>query len=385
MKKMIILSLTAILLFQSNKAFSYSMPYGAASPGKLLELAQQGKLTNSQFDEALEIYESGGDVLRDQNVLPRDQQAVDEYAKKIIQNSELKDIEGETGIPEVQKYSVEKTIGYGDWAFEFIFIDKNGNEKVISSYNSHNPMRPGSTMKLFTAWAAMERQTYPIGTADQTHTMTHAMRWSDNAEADEMLRSVARTQPNYVVPADSYLHSLLGYSMDNGGGTVLTIDQLIIRGCSMLFKDYAGLPDFKKFHPVNGSGLQDSLRDEEIHKNQVTVTFEIGLLKKILKSPNYNKYKVTLPSPEGVGTLKSSFKKSEYPVLRSKATIYAKTGTLGKAKALSGFVEIPQGKIVFAVLSDNLLGLTAKEALQGPIESIVAKNVNYVLKNAPGL
>lgn len=382
MKKFIILSLTTILLFQSNKAFSYDMPYSAVVPAKILKLAIQGKLNEAQYDEAMDIVESGGDVLKDSVVQPRDMSIVEEYKRQSIQDLSIKNVDDQVGIEEVQKFSVEKTLGYGDWAFEFVFIDKNGHEKIISSYNSHNPVRPGSTLKLFTAWSAMQRESYPVGNVEQANTMAHAMRWSVNTEADDMLRSVARTTPDHQIPGDSYLHSLLGYQMDNGGGTKLTIDQLIIQGCSILRNDYSMLVDFSKFHQVNGSGLQDTLNDQEIHKNKVTVALEIHLLKKILASENYNRYKVTLPSAGNVGTLKNSFTSTEFPTLRARSTIYAKTGTLSKAKGLAGFVEIPQGKIVFAILSDNLLGLTAKEALKGPIESIVNKNVTYVLKNA---
>lgn len=381
MKKFIILSLTTILLFQSNKALAYSMPYSAVAPAQILKLAIDDTLNEDQYNEAMDIVESGGDVLKDSFVAPRDMSLVEEYQRQSIQDLYIQNVDDKVGIEEVQKFSVEKTLGYGDWAFEFVFIDKAGNEKIISSYNSHNPMRPGSTLKLFTAWSAMQRQTYPIGNPEQANTIAHAMRWSVNTEADDILRSVSRANPSHQVPGDSYLHSLLGYQMDNGGGTKLTIDQLIIQGCSILRNDYAGLIDFSKFHQVNGSGLQDTLNDKEIHKNKVTVALEIHLLKKILASQSYNKYKVTLPSPGNIGTLKNSFTSKEFPTLRSKSTIYAKTGTLSKAKGLAGYVEIPQGKIVFSILSDNLLGLTEKEALQGPIESIVNKNVTYVLKN----
>jgi D-Ala-D-Ala carboxypeptidase 3 (S13) family len=381
MMKFLILSLTAILLFQTSKAFSYTMPYGATDNKEILKLAEQGKMSPSQFDEIMDIYESGGDVLKNQSVSIRDMRAVEEYRKKSIQKLFNKNIEAPVGIEEVQQFSMEKIVGYGDWAFEFVFIDKNGNEKVISSYNSHKVMRPGSTLKLFTAWAALRRGTYPVGNVATEKTMAHAMKWSHNVEADEMLRSVSRAHPDHQIPTDSYLHSVLGYQMDNDG-TPLTIDQLIIQGCSILRKDYANLIDFSKFHQVNGSGLQDTEHDLEIHKNRVTVALEIHLLKKILASKDYDRYKVTLPSPGNIGTLKNSFEKAEFPKLRAHSTIYAKTGTLSKAKGLAGFVEISQGKIVFAILSDNLLGLTSKEALKGPIESIVGKNVNYVLDHA---
>ena len=137
---------------------------------------------------------------------------------------------------------------------------------------------------------------------------------------------------------------------------------------------YSSLEDGSKFHPVNGSGLQDSNKDDLIHENKVTARLETALLEKILANKEkYAKYKLLLPTPGGAGTLSARFKMG-----RKLAKIYAKTGTLGATKSLAGYAETSKGVIVFSVIGDRLKGMGVKEAMAGPIESIVYAHVKYL-------
>jgi hypothetical protein len=388
MKKTILKFLIIISFLSSYKVMAYNIPASLVDVEQLSMLAESGSLSSDQYDEAMDIIESGGDSLNTVD-LPLDEKAVADYEAQQelklqnIKNGNVQDIAASLGVDEVQNYSVKQTIGHGDWAFEFLFIDKAGNKKIISSYNANTPIRPGSTMKLFTSWAAYKRGLYPIGNIDQRHTMTHMLKRSSNIEADEALRAIARANPSYVVPVGSWLNSIIGHKMNNTiEKTTQIIDSLIIKGCSIIQKDYSDLEDHSKFHQVNGSGLQDVTKDSEIHLNKVTPRLELALLNRILRSGSYDRYKVMLPQP-GNGTLTSNFE-----TLRNYAKIHAKTGTLGNAKALAGFVEIPQGTIIFSVISDRIRGFGGtpkeilKKAMTGPIENIVYKNVMYVLDNA---
>jgi D-alanyl-D-alanine carboxypeptidase/D-alanyl-D-alanine-endopeptidase (penicillin-binding protein 4) len=74
-----------------------------------------------------------------------------------------------------------------------------------------------------------------------------------------------------------------------------------------------------------------------------------------------------LAQPGKNGTLKSRLK-------NLKGKVFAKTGTLKKTAALSGFIEAPQGTIVFCVMSDYLDKTLAAERAR--IDSMVTQNYN---------
>ena len=137
---------------------------------------------------------------------------------------------------------------------------------------------------------------------------------------------------------------------------------------------YKNLEDSSKFHPVNGSGMQVTERDSVLQENKVTPRLETGLLERILSNKaKYDKYKTYLPTPGGEGTLFYRFKSG-----RKLAKIYAKTGTLGNAKALAGFAETSKGTIVFSVIGDRLKGMNSEAAMAGPIENLVFAHIQYI-------
>lgn len=366
---------TAILVSQfaiSNVAQAYNMPE-FADEASIENLIKTGELSEDQENELIDYLESNGENALIRPIAEPDALAVDEYKKFKFERDQKQDwneIAGNLGLRKLQDDSSEQVIGKGKWAFDIIFVDKKGNRHSLAALNINEAQRPASTLKIFTAWAAFQRRTYPLAT------MGHMLRWSSNIEADAALRSVADNEKSFVIPANSYLKGLIGYSMSMQGRRY-TIDAKVAKGCAIMIKDYVNLTDSNKFHPVNGSGLQQSDKDETVHENKVTARLQTSLLYSILRSGKYDSFKKLLAQPGGEGTLRRNFKG-----LRTKAKIYAKTGTLGNAKSLAGFVEIPQGTIIFSVLGDYLRGVgSPAQALSGPIENIVFLNTQYVLNN----
>lgn len=364
----IVLFLAIALFTQAN---AYEFPATGMDESQIEELINSGQLTEEQEGQLLDYLESG--VSNAGPLQDIDAEAVAKFEKYLLErgaDQNWNDIAGGVALRDLQDASVSQVVGKGQWAFDFIFIDKKGTRHFLSSLNVNQAIRPASTLKIFTAWAAYRRSSYP------TSTMGHMLKWSSNIEADAALRTVADKEKSFKIPAGSYLNSIIGYGMYMQGRKY-TIDAKVAKGAAIMMKDYSGLADSNKFHPVNGSGLQDTARDKEVHKNKVTARLQTSLLYSILTSGKYDKFKVLLAQPGSSGTLRRNFK-----VLRTKAKIYAKTGTLGNSKSLAGFVELPQGTILFSAIGDDLRGVgSPAEALSGPIENLVYLNSKYIMEN----
>lgn len=372
MKKTILLTALTTLSLMSH-ASRYDYDLDKFTPLKNIddiELAlEKGLITDDQYENLLMIQESGGEILSTDINPELDTIAAEDIKFK---SSEEQNIDGVVTIPEIQKKSINIVAGHGDWGFDFLYLDKNsGQIKNLSSFNTTKTTRPGSTMKLFTSWAAYNRNSYNLSL------MEKMLRISHNTMADNALKSVANTEKNYAIPADSYLNQIIGHKMyDTLAGKVWqVIDKTIAKGCGVLINDYKNLESANLFHPVNGSGLQHTGLDKDVHTNKVTPRLETQLLLRILKSPKYNAFKAMLPSPGTSGTLRAKF-----PTLRKYAKIFAKTGTLGTGKALAGFIETKKGYIIFSVIGDNIRGVkNMKQAHDAIIEPVVYANTKYII------
>ncbi len=372
MKNTILKFLVVCLMAQSYAASSFAqVNTGPLDLDKLQALVESGQLTEDQYNDYVDLIESGGETAF---IQPSSERVFENDAEAALAADDgIKNIGSISNIAELQTYSDKQVAGYGNWGFHFVYIGKDGSRKVLTGKNVNTPLRPASTMKIFSTNLAFDLGTYNLAN------MKNLLQHSRNGMADAALKSVAKSSKyaNFVIPADSYLKSpaLLNYKMrDSTEGKSQVIDATILKGCGIMRSVYASLEDGSKFHPVNGSGLQDSGKDDVIHENKVTPRLETALLEKILANKDkYGKYKVMLPTPGGAGTLSARFKMG-----RKLAKIYAKTGTLGATKALAGFAETSKGTIVFSVIGDRLKGMGVKEAMTGPIENLVFAHIKYL-------
>jgi D-alanyl-D-alanine carboxypeptidase/D-alanyl-D-alanine-endopeptidase (penicillin-binding protein 4) len=97
---------------------------------------------------------------------------------------------------------------------------------------------------------------------------------------------------------------------------------------------------------ADGSGLS--------YANQSNCAIQIELLELIHRDADYDTFKNLMAQPGQAGTLEKRLKSL-------KGKVFAKTGTLKKTAALSGFIEAPQGVIVFCAISDYLNTTLASE------------------------
>jgi hypothetical protein len=276
----------------------------------------------------------------------------------------IKNIGAETSIPELLAAAKKTISNTGSWAFQFIYIDKNGNEKILSQYNPHDSLKPASTQKIFSGYLFAAHNAYSSSyTKRNLAAMLHA---SHNEMADSALRRVAVKS---------------GFENNQ-----------IQNGLSILKSYYSGLSDLSRYQPADGSGLS--------YSNKVTVDLETSLLKRIYRSNLYSEFKMMMahPSdqqcdynPRGAKLKNGKYQWSDqigtkHPYhstignrLNSLAgKLHAKTGTLNKTKALAGFVDVQNGNgvIVFAIIGDYLkIGTGVAFA---KINSVVEAHAKYV-------
>jgi D-alanyl-D-alanine carboxypeptidase/D-alanyl-D-alanine-endopeptidase (penicillin-binding protein 4) len=102
----------------------------------------------------------------------------------------------------------------------------------------------------------------------------------------------------------------------------------------------AGL-DGTEFVFYDGSGLSA--------KDLVTPRATVQLLAYAATQPWFARWKAALPVGGVDGTLANRFKAAPL-----KGHVYAKTGTLGESRALSGYVDAASGRtVIFSILVDN--------------------------------
>ena len=141
---------------------------------------------------------------------------------------------------------------------------------------------------------------------------------SDNALAEALLRMVG-----FQKKGDQSLES----------GRAVVVEHLVKSGFDM---------DGFNYH--DGSGLS--------RNNKVSTLSQVKFLSSLMKSKYFNSYFSSLPIGGQDGTLKSMFKDSD-----AKGKVFAKTGTLNKVKALTGFIKTDTGRtLVFSILVNNYAG-----------------------------
>jgi D-alanyl-D-alanine carboxypeptidase/D-alanyl-D-alanine-endopeptidase (penicillin-binding protein 4) len=123
---------------------------------------------------------------------------------------------------------------------------------------------------------------------------------------------------------------------------------------------YAGL-DPSDFVFYDGSGLSSH--------DLVTPRATAKLLQFATTQPWFADWKASLPVAGEDGTLESRF-----PNPPLKDHLFAKTGTLGEARALSGYLDCASGRtVIFSILVDNHLpGTTADRGVMDKIVAAIA-------------
>jgi D-alanyl-D-alanine carboxypeptidase/D-alanyl-D-alanine-endopeptidase (penicillin-binding protein 4) len=134
--------------------------------------------------------------------------------------------------------------------------------------------------------------------------------------------------------AELFLHNL-GRQRACGDGSTLTGARLI--RANLL---HAGL-DPDDFLFFDGSGLSDH--------DLVAPRAAVRFLAYVAQQPWFAQWKASLPDAGEDGTLSGRF--PDPPV---KGHIFAKTGTLGESRALSGYLDAASGRtVIFSVMVDD--------------------------------
>ncbi len=278
-----------------------------------------------------------------------------------VENGFIQNIAATTLSPELLAASKKLTANTGTWAFKFSYIDKEGNKKVITEYNSHQALKPASTQKLFTGYLFVKtdakNKNYSL------NNLAAMLHLSHNEMADSALRNVA-VKNNFE-------------------------DNQMLRGIELIKKEFLKSEDGLKYNPADGSGLS--------YQNRVTVSLETHLLKKIYTQgrandfEKYNSFKKMLAHPSNQKCIYDTYKFQKghkHPYHSTMGTrlnqlvgrVYVKTGTLDHTKALAGFIDAKDknGVIVFSIIGDYLK--TKPKAAFAKINSIVAAHTSYVDK-----
>lgn len=178
------------------------------------------------------------------------------------------------------------------------FVDSTGSSHVVSDRLSNTLVRSASTHKLFVGWMALYDGHF------------------DQAELGEMLKTSNNQMAQNIFTKLGGANSLRKFLSS-------TIALPVTR---------------ENFAVVDGSGLS--------HANRSTCDLQIKLLENIYDSALYDTFKSLLAQPGERGTLESR-------LLDHEGSVFAKTGTLAKTSALTGFVEIPKGTVMFCIISEN--------------------------------
>lgn len=202
----------------------------------------------------------------------------------------------------------------------FKVVKNDGTRQVLAIQNFNSLVKPASTMKLFTGWWALQEG---IRELDYLSLM---LKTSSNAMAQATLDLLGKPQD-----MEDY-YSLQG----------LTITP-------------------ETFRVADGSGLS--------YSNKSTCSVQIQLLEMIFADSQYEVFRNLLATPGENGTLRNR-------LLDMKGKVFAKTGTLNRTAALSGFVETEKGTIIFCVLSDFIN--TSLQVERNRIDNLVRANYKLV-------
>jgi D-alanyl-D-alanine carboxypeptidase len=218
--------------------------------------------------------------------------------------------------PEFLFESSESLAQTETWSQVFELINTDGVSTMLSSSRANVLLKPASTMKLFTAWWALQN------TFREEVYLAEMLKKSVNAMADDTAQ---------------------------GLGGVLAMEDF--------YRDQGLSITDETFQAADGSGLS--------YQNKTTCQVQIELLKVIKKSKDYDRFKKLMAQPGETGTLLNRLKSL-------KGRLFAKTGTLKSTASLSGFLETSKGVVVFCVLSDYLRIPVAEARLK--IDEVVKKH-----------
>lgn len=184
------------------------------------------------------------------------------------------------------------------WAYKFELIRPNKTTSVLSVQNKDVMLKPASTMKIFTGFWA------------------YKLKNRTDAYIYQMLRQSVNSMADATAQRMGGVYAMEDYYNEQGLGL-----------------------DSTNFIAADGSGLS--------YDNRATCEIEIKLLKHIRSDANYQTFKKLMAQPGKDGTLKTR-------LTGYKGLLFAKTGTLAKTAALSGFLETKKGTVVFCVMGDYL-------------------------------
>lgn len=187
-----------------------------------------------------------------------------------------------------------------------VHVESMTNGRTLYSHNSNRSFIPASNVKLLTSSAALETLGPEYKTKYRTLTawITEVNRWSNNNDADLLLRHI--------------------------GGPQRVKQTLSQKGV-----------DPKRYRQVDGSGLS--------RNNWATPDTFVNVLQVMDEAPGWATFYHSLPIGGISGTLRNRFKVS---LVRGK--VRAKTGTLWGVRALSGYLpRTGYGPLAFSILANQ--------------------------------
>lgn len=208
------------------------------------------------------------------------------------------------------------------WAYKFELIRPNKSTRVLTEKNKDVLLKPASTMKIFTGFWA------------------YKLKNRSNTYISQMLRQSVNSMADATVQRMGGVYAMEDYYNDQG----LELDS-------------------SNFVAADGSGLS--------YDNRTNCEVQIRLLKHIRQDANYHTFKKLMAQPGKNGTLQGRLKNYA-------GILFAKTGTLAKTAALSGFIETRKGTVAFCVMADYLKGSVSNARTK--IDAMVKKNYNLALK-----
>jgi len=258
---------------------------------------------------------------------------------------------------EAEEVSINEPALYAAMALRNI-LKEYGIEVTGTSRVAHNPLWNGTGL--------LEWLRFPLDM--EVGIIKHENIWGCSPESEEPALAIHRSAPlamdvlytdktSQNLHAELMLHSL-GASYPCWQGSTVAGARLV-----RAFLIRAGIaPDDFLFY--DGSGLSSH--------DLVTPRATTQLLAYAAKQPWFPNFKAALPIGGVDGSLQSRFSGQDEPQLKGK--VFAKTGTLGESRALSGYLTTASGQtLIFSILVDNHLpATTADRRLTDQIVALIA-------------
>ncbi len=194
-------------------------------------------------------------------------------------------------------------IAQAGWGIE---VESMRDGEMLYSHNANRFFIPASNTKLLTSSAALQTlgPQFRTGARSLTAWITEVNRWSNNDEADSLLR--------YIGGPQRVKQTLAPLGVNPNG-----------------------------YRQVDGSGLS--------RNNVATPDTFVHVLQMMDESPGWATFFNSLPVAGISGTLRNRLKS---PMVRGK--VRAKTGTLWGVRALSGYFPHPEyGALAFSILANQ--------------------------------